>query len=88
VTLPRHIDVVNARQVSDLADLARPVVAAEEADHGQKLLDRVVTSLFEVGLSLQAAIGQPHYLARQGISDALQCLDETICQIRDHVRCP
>jgi len=41
--------------------------------------------LFEVGLSLEAAIDQPHHLARQRIGQALARLDDTVGQIRDHV---
>jgi anti-anti-sigma factor len=78
-------DVTEARQRSDLADLARAGVAAEQAHDVQELLDTVVSSLFDVGLSLQAATGQPHRMAQQGITKALQHLDDTIHEIRDYM---
>jgi anti-anti-sigma factor len=69
----------------DLLDLARRVAAAEQADASRDLLDRVVTSLLDVGVSLQTAAGLPHHTARQLIIDALQRLDDTIHEIRTHV---
>jgi anti-anti-sigma factor len=69
----------------DLLDLARRAAAAEQADASRELLDRVVTSLFDVGVSLQAAASLPHHTARQRIIDALQRLDDTIHEIRDHM---
>ena len=57
----------------DLADLVRAVLA-EQAQHAEDLLDRVVGSLFHVGLSLDTAAGQPAELARERISQALQRL--------------
>ncbi len=69
----------------DLLDLARQVVAAaEQAQASRELLDRVVTSLFDVGVSLQAAASLPHLTARQRIIEALRRLDDTIHEIRDH----
>jgi hypothetical protein len=44
-----------------------------------------VSSLLHVGLSLETAAGQPAELARERISEALQRLDDTIHEIRDHV---
>ena len=60
-------------------------VLAEHAYHAEELLDRVAGSLFHVGLSIDKAAGQPAELARERISDALQRLDDTIHEIRDHV---
>ena len=54
-----------------------------QAHDGQELLDSVITSLYHVGLSLQAAADPPHDAASQGIAEALQHLDDTIRQIRD-----
>ena len=68
----------------DLIDLVRGVLA-EQARHAEDLLDRVVGSLFHVGLSMDAAASQPAEVARERISDALQRLDDTIHEIRDHV---
>ena len=68
----------------DLAGLAR-AAAAEQARHSQELLDAVISSLFHVGLSLQTALDQPAETARERITGALQRLDDTIHQVRDHV---
>jgi anti-anti-sigma factor len=68
----------------DLADLVRATLA-EQAHHAEELLDRVVSSLFHVGLSIDTAAGQPAELARERIGEALQRLDDTIHEIRDHV---
>ena len=76
-------DVTETRRRDDLADLARAVVA-EQAHRGQELLDRVTTSLYHVGLSLQGAINLPADVARERIAEALQRLDDTIREIRDH----
>jgi anti-sigma B factor antagonist len=67
----------------EAAMAASAPVAAEEDRRGRELLDTVVTSLFRVGLSLQAATGLPGEAARQRIDDALGRLDEVIRQIRD-----
>jgi hypothetical protein len=85
LTLAVIRDATHARYREDLADLARVAAEADETHHDQDLLNNVVSGLFEVGVSLQAAIGQPHHLARQRISDALQRLDGAIHQIRDHL---
>jgi len=77
-------DTAQARRREDLAELAR-AAAAEQARHSQELLDRVVGSLFHVGLSLQAAQALPTDVARNRITGALQRLDDTIHEIRDHV---
>ena len=68
----------------DLTDLVRAALA-EQAHHAEDLLDRVVGSLYRVGLSMHAAADQPAELARERISDAVQRLDDTIHEIRDHV---
>jgi anti-anti-sigma factor len=68
----------------DLTDLVHGVLA-EQAHHAEDLLDRVVGSLFRVGLSIDTAAAQPAELARERISEALQRLDDTIQEIRDHV---
>ena len=76
-------DSADTRRRQDLAELAR-AAAAEQAERGRELLDRVVGDLFQVGLSLQAAAELPAELARERITDALARLDETIREIRDH----
>jgi anti-anti-sigma factor len=68
----------------DLVGLVRAVLV-EQAQHAEDLLDRVVGSLFHVGLSLDAAAGQPAELARERIGQALQRLDDTVREIRGHV---
>ena len=77
-------DVTEARRLADLADLARVAVAARQARLGQELLDSVTTSLYHVGLSLQAAADLPHDAASKGIAEAIGNLDDTIRQIRDN----
>ena len=77
-------DTVHVRAQDDLIDLVRAVLV-EQAEHAEDLLDRVVASLFHVGLSVDTAAGQPVELARKRISSALHRLDDTIHEIRDHV---
>ena len=80
-------DTAEARPRDDLVDLARATVA-EHTGRDQELLDRVVQSLFRVGLSLQAAADLPSELARERISDALRELDDTIREIRGYAFIP
>jgi anti-anti-sigma factor len=77
-------DATQEHGQDDLMDLVHDVLA-EQAHHAEDLLDRVAGSLFHVGLSLGTAAGQPAELARERISDALQRLDDTVHEIRDHV---
>ena len=76
-------DVTETRRAGELPGLAAAAVAAEQAHRGQELLDTTITSLFHVGLSLQAAIDLPAELIRQGITEALGHLDDTIREIRN-----
>jgi len=78
-------DITGEQPRADLAELARVAAVAEQVRRGQELLDRVVTGLFQVGLSLQDAADLPHEAAAQRIAGALGRLDETIGEIRDHV---
>jgi hypothetical protein len=78
-------DITGEQPRADLAELARLAAATEQAGQGQELLDRVVTGLFHVGLSLKAAADLPHDAAMQQIADALDLLDQTVGEIRDHV---
>jgi PAS domain S-box-containing protein len=88
-TADRHLvlaiirDATRERQRDDLARLLA-ATAAREAGRSRDLLDRVVSSLFHAGLSLQAAASLPADVARERISDALQHLDTTVHEIRDH----
>ena len=77
-------DATRAPRLVDLASLARAAVTDRE-QQSQELLDRVTSSLFHVGVSLQAAADQPAPVARDRITDALRRLDEVIHEIRDHV---
>ena len=77
-------NAAEVRHREDLANLARAAVA-KQTHRGQELLDRVVHSLFNVGLSLQAAIDLPSDVARERITEALGRLDDTIYEIRDHL---
>jgi PAS domain S-box-containing protein len=77
-------DATRAPRVDDLASLAR-AAASDHEKHSEELLDRVVSSLFHVGISLQAAVDQPAQVARERITDALRRLDDVIHEIRDHV---
>jgi PAS domain S-box-containing protein len=76
-------DVTETRRAGELAGLAAAAVAAKQAHRGQELLDTAITSLFHVGLSLQAAIDLPAELTRQRITEALGHLDDTIREIRN-----
>jgi anti-anti-sigma factor len=75
---------IGARSREDLIGLARAAVA-EQAHRSRELLDRVVSNLFQVGNSIQAAIDQPHDVAGERITEALRRMDDTIHEIRDHV---
>ena len=76
-------DVAAARHLEDLIDLARPAVAAEQAQSGREVLDTIINRLFQLGLLLQAAIDLPADTVGQRIEEALGHLDDTIREIRD-----
>ena len=78
-------DVVAARHLEDLIDLARSAVTAEQAQSGREVLDMIINRLFQLGLLLQAAIDLPADTAEQRIEEALGHLDDTIREIRDIV---
>lgn len=73
-----------ARHHDDLTDLVQAAVA-EQARHAHDLLDRVVHTIFHVGLSVQAAAGLDAETAGERLTDALQRLDDTVHDIREHV---
>ena len=75
-------DVAAARHLEDLIDLARPAVAAEQAQSGREVLDTIINRLFQLGLLLQAAIDLPADTVGQRIEEALGHLDDTIREIR------
>jgi PAS domain S-box-containing protein len=89
-TADRHFTLAVVRDASherwrdDLTGLVHAVLA-EQAQHAEELLDRVVGNLFHVGVSLDQAASQPAEQARERISGALQRLDDTIHEIRGHV---
>lgn len=76
-------DATDVRRRDDLADLARAAVS-EQTQRGEELLDRLVSNLFRVGVSLQGAADLPHDVARERIADALRQLYQTIHDIREH----
>ena len=76
-------DVTEAGWPDDVADLATGPMRAQQEHRGRELLDTVVTTLFHVGLSLQAAINLPADAARWRVTEALGHLDNIISQIRD-----
>ena len=76
-------DVTAARRLQDLIDLARSAVTAAQAHGGRELLDTIITRLFQLGLSLQAAIDLPADMVGQRVEEALGHLDDTIREIRD-----
>jgi len=78
-------DITQDQPRADLAELARAAAAAGDARRGRELLSRVVDGLLSVGLSLQAATGQPHEVAVQQVGEALRSLDDIIREIHDHV---
>ncbi len=57
-------DATNERWQDGFTGLVRSVLA-EQVQHAEELLDRVVGSLFHVGLSPDGAAGQPAELARE-----------------------
>ncbi len=68
--------------VHSLADLD-VAAAADQVRRSQDLLDMIITRLYEVGVSLQAAADLPRDTARPHIEGALRILDDTISRIRD-----
>lgn len=78
-------DVTDVQPRVDLGDLAWAAAATDPADRDSELLDRIVNSLYHVGLSLQDAIDLSHDVARQRIAEALRRLDDAIGEIRAHV---
>jgi len=77
-------DATRSPRGEDLASMAW-AAAAEQDQRSQELLGRVVTSLFHVGLSLQAAASLSAGPARERLTDALERLDAVIHDIRGHV---
>lgn len=61
------------------------VAGAGHTGRADELLDSVVKTVFEVGMSLQAAIGLPPEAARRHITAALRSLDEVVREVREYV---
>jgi anti-anti-sigma regulatory factor len=59
------------------------ILPAEQAHRSLELFDTAVTSLFHIGLGLDAAMDLPADAARERIAAAVAQLDETIRDIRD-----
>ena len=51
-------DATRTPRAEDLASLVR-AAASDHEKHSEELLDRIVSRLFDVGVSLQAAADQP-----------------------------
>ena len=65
-----------------LAVVRDATAAAQQAHRSRELLDTVITALYHIGLSLQAAVDLPGDTARPRIEAALDALDDTISHIR------
>ncbi len=70
-------------EVRSLADVDAAAAAAQRVRRGQELLDSIITRLYQVGVSLQAAADLARDTARPHLEEALRTLDDTISQIRD-----
>lgn len=57
---------------------------ADQPQVTRDVLDRVVSRLFQVGLSVQAASGLPGDVARERLAAALDQLDDAIQEIRNY----
>ncbi len=69
--------------VRDVA-AARHLAVARQEQSSQELLDRVITTLYQVGISLQAPADPPRDTATHRIEEVLDVLSQLIGQIRDH----
>ena len=68
--------------VRDVA-AARRLAVARQDQSSQELLDRVITTLYQVGISLQAPADPPRDTATHRIEEVLDVLSQLIGQIRD-----
>jgi anti-sigma B factor antagonist len=84
--LDRLVSVYPSRPAAIAAEApAQGAVGAGPSHLGQDLLGRIVDNLYQAGLSLQAALDSSHEADRPHIVRALQYVDDTIREIRDHV---
>lgn len=77
-------DIAGLPPRPDLADLARTLAAGRESG-GRDLLDRVISSLHYVGLTLQRVETLTHDQAVRPIEEAVRHLDGLIQEIRHHL---
>jgi anti-anti-sigma factor len=77
-------DIASSPPRLDLADLARTLAAGRESS-GRELLDRVISSLYHVGLTLQRMETLTHDQAVRRIEEALRHLDDLIQETRHHL---
>ena len=70
-------------EVRSLADVDAAAAAAQRVRRSQELLDSIITRLYQVGVSMQAAADLARDTARPHLEKALRTLDDTISQIRD-----
>ncbi len=68
--------------VRDVA-AARRLAVARQDQSSRELLDRVITTLYQVGISLQAPADPPRDTAAHRIEEVLDVLSQLISQIRD-----
>lgn len=84
--LDRLVPVYPSREAAIAAPpAAQDTAGPEPSQPGRGLLDRIVDNLYQAGLSLQAALDCSHEADRQHIERALQYVDDTIREIRNHV---
>jgi anti-anti-sigma factor len=69
--------------VRSLADVDAAAAAARHLQRSQELLDTIITRLYQVGVSLQAAADLARDTAGPHIEEALRTLDDIINKIRD-----
>ena len=81
--IPLHLGRALPADHQDLAEVT-PVAPYTHREQELDLLDWTISNLFHIGLILLPAARQ-HGETAQGTAEALQCLDDTICRIRDHV---
>ena len=70
-------------EVRSLADVDVAAAAAQQVHRSQELLDSIITHLYQVGVSLQAAADLARDTGRPHLEKAVRTLDDTISQIRD-----
>jgi anti-anti-sigma factor len=58
---------------------------ADDPAHAEEPLDRAVGGIFDVGLILQGATGQPSGVTARHITEAVRRLDDVVRDIRNHM---